>query len=151
MASSTSHTIAIQGGAVRRELQAAAAITPGHLLEIASGKVQKHSGDAGVLPGKLIALEDPCAAAGTTEAIDVDYDTNDTVYFAQGQPGDVYYMWLAIGESTTAGVTQLVSNAAGLLKAVSVGATTLEGSVVGVAEESKTGGAAALRCKVRIS
>ena len=150
MASTTSHTIAIQGGDVRRELQAAAAITPGHLLEIASGKAQKHSGDSGVLPGKLIALEDPCAAAGTTEAIDVAYDTSDTVYIAHGQPGDVYYMWLKAGETTVAGVTQLVSDGAGALKAVTVGATTLEGAVVGVAEEAVTAVAVA-RVRVRIT
>jgi hypothetical protein len=150
MASSTPHTIAIQGGDVRRELQAAAAITPGHLLEIASGKVQKHSGAAGVLPGVLVALEDPCAVAGTTEAIAVDYDTNDTVYFAQGEPGDLFYMLLKNGETVVTGVTQLQSAGDGTLQAVSVGAGTLEKSVVGVAESSLTA-SGATRIYVRIT
>lgn len=152
MASTSYHTIAIEGGAIRLEALADAAITPGELLEInADEEAAPHSADSGVLPGKLIALEDPAAVAGTTAVIDVDYDTGDTVHYAWGQSGDLFYMWLKAGESAVKGVTQLVSDAAGALKAKTVDANTLENSVVGIAAEDKTaGGGVRVRVLVRI-
>lgn len=152
MASSTYHTIAIQGGAVRLEALADAAITPGELLEINSDEeAAPHSSAAGVLPGKLIALEDPAAEASTTAAIDTDYDTGDTVYYAWGQSGDLFYMWLKAGETGVKGITQLISDGAGALQAKTVDANTLENSVVGISAEDKTaGGGVRVRHLVRI-
>lgn len=151
MASTTWHTIALQGGAVRREgLAGASGIKPGHLLYIDAGTVKVHAGAAGVLPGKLIALESPTAAASTTPAIETAYASGDTVYYAVGKPGDVYYMLLKTGETVVAGVTQLVSAGDGTLQAESVGATTLEGAVVGVADQSLTA-SGATRFRVRIT
>ncbi len=152
MASSTFHTIAVQGAAVRREAIAHEAITPGSLLTINTDEeVALHASAGGVLPGKLIALESPTAAAGTTEAIDVDYASGDVVYYAEGQPGDVYNMRLKIGESAVKGVTQFESSSvAGLLSAKTIDANVLVNAIVGVADEDVTGGAAVMRCRVRI-
>jgi hypothetical protein len=152
MASTTSHTIALQGALVRREALAHEAITPGQLLEINTDEeAAKHSAASGVVPGKLVALESPTAAAGTTEAIDVAYATGDTVYIAVGQPGDVYYMWLKAGESAVKGITQMASDGAGALIAKTVDANTLENSIVGIADEDKTaGGGVAVRLRVMI-
>ena len=153
MASSTYHSINISGNEiVRREALADAAIPPGELLEInADEEAAPHSGAAGVLPGVLVALEDPAAAAGTTEAIDVDYDAGDTVYYAVGRPGDVFYIFLAASQTVVKGVTQLQSDGAGALTPVTVGATTLEKSVVGVADEDKTTGGTRARIRVMIT
>lgn len=152
MASSTWHTIALQGEPVRREALAHEAITPGQLLEInADEEAAKHSADSGVLPGKLFALESPTAAAGTSAAIDTNYSTGDTVYFGQFKPGDVVYGWLHASEVVVKGVTQLVSDGAGAVKAVTVAAGTLEGAVVGVADQDLTAGLSATRCRIRIT
>ena len=153
MASSTYHSINISGdGIVRREALADAAITPGELLEInADEEAAPHSGSAGVLPGVLVALEDPTAAAGTTEAIDVDYDAGDTVYYAVGRPGEVYYMFLAASQTVVRGVTQLQSDGAGAVTPVTVDATTLEKSVVGIADEDLTAGVSRARLRVMIT
>lgn len=151
MASSTYHTIALQGGAVRREALAHEIITPGHLLEINTDEeAAKHSGDGGVIPGKLIALESPTAAAGTTPVVDTTYAAGDTVYYAVGQPGDVYNMLLKNGETVVKGITQLVSAGDGTLKAVSIGETTVVETVVGVADQDLTASGAS-RCRVRIT
>ena len=151
MASSTWHTIALQGEPVRREALAHEAITPGQLLEINTDEeVAKHSGDAGVLPGKLFALESPTAAAGLTAAIDTNYAAGDTVYFGQFKPGDVVYGFLKNGETVVKGVTQLVSDGAGAVKAVTVDATTLVGAIVGVADQDLTA-SGATRCRIRIT
>jgi hypothetical protein len=151
MASSTPKTIALEGCAVRKELLANAVIYPGELLEITSGKVDQHSGNAGVLAGKLFALESPTAAAGTSTAIDTTYPSGDSVYYAECQPGDVVYGWGKAGETFVTGVTQCVSDGAGAVKAATVDANTLENSVVGIAAESKVvGGGARERLKIRI-
>jgi hypothetical protein len=151
MASSTWHTIALQGGAVRREALAHEIITPGQLLEINTDEeVAKHSSDGGVIPGKLIALESPTAVAGTTGVIDTTYAAGDTVYYAVGQPGDVYYMFLKNGETVVKGVTQVVSDGAGAVKAVSIGETTVTETVVGVADQDLTA-SSATRCRIRIT
>ncbi len=152
MASSTWHTIALQGAAVRREgLAGASGIKPGHLLYVYTDEALRvHVVAAGVLPGKLIALESPTAAAGTTAAIDTAYASGDTVYYADGQPGDVYYMLLKSGETVVKGITQLVSAGDGTLQAATVDANTLEGAVVGVAEEDLTA-SGIVRVRVRIT
>lgn len=152
MASSTYHTIAIQGAAVRLERETHEAITPGELLAIdADEELIPHGSADGVLPGVLVALESPTAAAGTTEAIDVDYAAGDSAYYAQGQPGDVYYMWLKAGETVVKGQTLVSSDGAGAVKAIVVGAGTLTKSIVGVAEQDLTAGVGRERCLIRIT
>lgn len=156
----TEHTITIESadpnGVVRLERLASGAVTPGDLLDITGAAVRAHATAAGVLPGKLVALENQTPDTHTyptTAAIDIDYASGDTVYYAQGNPGDVFLMWLSAGEAATDGVTQLQSDGAGALAAVTVGATTLADSIVGVADETvdNSGGGAAVRLRVRIT
>ena len=61
-------------------------------------------------------------------------------------------MWLAAGETAVKGVTQLISDGAGALKAETVDGDTLANSVVGVPAEDvdNSGGGAAVRLAVRI-
>lgn len=158
MASTTYHTIAIRGGEVRDEgvAKTSSAITPGMLLEFDTGELDKHGVDAGVASPVLVALESPTAAAGTTAAIDTAYANGETVYYAVGQPGDVFYMYLAhsTGNNAVKGVSKLVSKGNGYLKVNTVGTAVTDGVLVGVPEEnldnSATGGSAA-RIRVRIA
>lgn len=153
MASSVYHTITVQANddQIRKEALAHAAITPGELLDINTDEeVEAHAGAAGVLPNKLIALETQTPDATATAQVDIDYAAGDTVYYAVGRPGEVYYMWLAASQTVVKGITQLQSDGAGALTPVSVGATTLTNSIVGVAAQDLTAGVARARCLVEI-
>lgn len=159
MAGTAYRTIVIQvaneqGDVTRRESLAEAAVTPGDLLNFASATtVQPHNAAAGVLQGKLVALETQTPDSETAHSIDTDYDVGDVVYYAEGKPGDVFYMWLADGQTAVMNPpSQLQSDGAGALNVVVVADTTLVNSIVGVAEEAldnSVGGAPA-RIKVRI-
>lgn len=153
MAASTPHTIAVEYQQVtRREALCHEAITPGEILAINSDEeLIPHGSSGGVLPGKLIALESPTADSATAAAVDVDYAANDKGYYAVGKPGEVFMLWLAAGETAVKGVTQLISNGAGALIAVTVDATTLANSIVGVAAQDLVAGGARARCLVQIS
>jgi hypothetical protein len=93
------------------EYVAAAAITPGNLIELAStGKVQKHSG-AGQSALPMFALEDEMQGNG----IDDDYAADAQVQCWIPGRGDVAFAILADDESVSIG-DFLQSNGAGLLK-----------------------------------
>ena len=154
----TEHSIVIElanlEGVVSLERLGSGTITPGHLLDITGAAVRSHATGDGVLPGKLVALENQTPdtqASPTTAAIDITYASGDTVYYAQGNPGDVFNMIVATSQTTVAGVSQLVSNGDGTLKVTTVDAATLVGAVVGVADEAVTSGTVVARCRTRIS
>jgi hypothetical protein len=154
MAKSFYSTIAIQGCEVRKEALADEAIIPGQLLRFdADEELEKHATAGGVLVNKLVALESPTAAPGTTQAIDTAYAIGEIVYYAIPRPGDVCYMFLAAGETAVKGISQLVSDGAGALQVATVDATTLVNSIVGVPAEDKdnSGGGSAVRVLVEIS
>lgn len=116
------------------EYEAAAAITPGMLIELTSaGKVQKHS-SAGQFTEKMFALENELEGGG----IDDDYASGDQVQCWIAGRGDQVYAFLADGENVTIGDI-LESHGDGCLqKAVAEAAdsATYPGSVVGVALEA---------------
>ena len=153
MAKSTYSTISIRGCEVRDEALADEAITPGQLLRFdADEELEKHATAGGVLVNKLVALESPTAAPGTTDAIDTAYAIGEIVYYTIPRPGDLVYMWLKAGETAVKGISQLVSDGAGALQVATVDATTLANSIVGVAAEDKdnSGGGSAVRVLVEI-
>ncbi len=84
---------------VNVEYIASAAITPGHLLELASATTVKVHANAGqnVLP--MIALEDELQGNAITDA----YAAADRVQCWIPQRGDVAYMILKNGENVSAG------------------------------------------------
>jgi len=154
----TRHTIVLESadlnGVTRLEKVCSEAITPGHLLAISSGAIIKHAAAAGVLPGKLFAVESLTPDTDTYPtyaAIDIPYASGDTVYYVQAKPGDVINAWLTTSMTATAGESYLVSTGDGTLTVASVGASTLEDSVVGVAENSVTTTSAVARIQVRIT
>ncbi len=157
MASTLYHKIVIESasplGVVRREKLASAAVGPGELLiQSAAGTVEPHSGAAGVLQGKLVALESQHPDAESAQAIDTDYANGDTVYYAEGRPGDIFYMFLANGQTTVMNPpSQMESDGNGHLNVSGGGAGILENSIVGVAEEvlaNATGLPARLRVRI---
>jgi len=156
----TPHSIVVKmanraDGVVRMEGIADEAITPGHLIRYdADEELELHADADGVLPIKLVALETLTPDTDqypTTAKIDIPYTANDTIYFANALPGDVYYMWLAAGETAVRGQSNMVSNGDGTLKVAAVGVGTLTNSIFGIAEEDvdNAGGGAAVRLRVR--
>lgn len=142
----TEHTIVVKSadrhGVVYREAIADEVFYPGHLLRFdADEELEKHATADGVLVGKLVALESQTPDTHTyptTAAISIPYAADDTAYYAEGQPGDVFQMFLYNGETVVKGVTQLISNGDGTLKAETVDAATLANAIVGVADEDAT-------------
>ena len=83
-----------------QERVAAAAITPGFLLEIDSaGKVKAHASAGQNVLGNLIALESELEGEGIDDA----YATNDQVQVWVAQRGEEAYMLLEDGENVAIG------------------------------------------------
>ena len=110
------------------EKVAAAAITPGHLVELTSAnKVQAHSGDGvGAFP-KMFALEDELQG----KEIDDAYAADDPVQVWVCQPGEVVYALLKNGETAVVG-SPLDSAGDGTLAVT----TTASAVIVGIALEA---------------
>jgi len=123
---STENQIHLKGDFRREELYAAAAISPGDLVELTSaGKAQVHS-TAGGVAERLVAVED--ALQGNT--IDDDYAADDLVSINIELPGNSVQMFLKAGENVAIGA-KLESAGDGTLQAVTTG------EVVAVAEEAE--------------
>lgn len=159
MASTTYHSIVIQtanqeGDVTRLENLAAAAITPGELLEKASATtVQAHSAAAGAAVPRLVALETQTPDDEDDFSIDVDYASGDTVYYAAAKPGDEFYMWLAAGENAAVNAL-LQSDGNGELQVLAaVVDATLAESVIGraVAAVDNSAGVVPARVRVRMA
>lgn len=124
-------TIIINGEPIRIEHNAAAAITPGFLCELAStGKAQKHS-TAGGTAERMFAIEDENQGKGIGD----DYATDNVCLLGIFRPGEEVNALLADGENAAIG-SKLESNGDGYLRVVdadaSVGDISIQ-SVVGVA------------------
>ena len=134
---------------VIEEYVAAAAITPGMLVELASATtVQAHSGqDENVLI--MVALEDELQGG----LISTDYDAEDQVQVWVPGRGDMINGILALGQNAVVG-DFLTSNGDGNLKvapAASIaGGDEYPEMIIGQAIEAVNATAAAARIKVRI-
>jgi len=106
-------TITIKGDPVIGERKAAAAITPGFLLElISTDKVQKHA-TAGGSAYAMFALEDENQGKEIGDA----YVTDNVCLFGMFSPGDEVNALLANGETADIG-SKLESNGDGYLRVV---------------------------------
>ena len=134
------HTIVLQSanlnGVVRKEAIADHALCPGELVRFdAAEELELHATANGVCVGTLVVLETitPDTIGHPLQAaIDMEYDADDLCYYAEGQPGDVFNMFLANGETAVKGVSLLESDGNGHLTVVAAG--TLINSLVGVAD-----------------
>lgn len=128
-------TITVGGSPTRFERAAAAAITPGHIVELTSSNtVQAHSTAGGTVAPLLVALEDENKGGEIGTA----YTAANVTLFAAFGPGDIFYGLLANGETAVIG-SKLESYGDGTLRVVdsdaSVGDIGVQ-SVVGVALEA---------------
>jgi hypothetical protein len=119
---------------VVEEYEAAAAITPGMLIEYTSaGKVQAHS-SVGEFAEKMFALENELEGEGISDA----YASGDQVQCWIPYRGDQVYALLSDGENVAKG-DPLESNGDGYLQkavAEAAGSATYPDSVVAVALEA---------------
>jgi len=123
---STENQVHLVGDFRREELKAAAAVSPGNLLEITSaGKFQKHS-TAGGACLRIFAEID--ALQG--ETLDDDYSTDDLVSANVEVPGNEVQAFLKAGENVAIGA-ELESAGDGTLQALTTG------KVVAVAREAE--------------
>lgn len=158
----TRHTIFVQTaqklGPNRLEAIGSAALLPGMLAQIkaAGGKLGKH-GIAHGASAKLIVLPSETPDTITyplVPNIDIPTTSGDTVYYAQGMPGDVVNAFLGTKSSVTKGVHFISSLANGYVQSCGTGLTVGGTCAIGVAWEtvdvSGAAGTAAKRCLVRI-
>lgn len=136
---------------VVKEYVAAGAITPGHLIELAStGKVQVHS-SAGGFAQKIFAFENELEGEGLANAL----AAGDRVQCYYMRAGDEVYALLKDGENVSIG-DKLVSAGDGTLQkaAVDSSGTVVEETIVAIALEavdlSASANTAAGRIKVEI-
>lgn len=155
----TEHTIVIQsakpGGVTKLEDVGTGAVMPGQLAELETTEMLRKHAKKNGFSAKLVVLENPTPdthAYPTTAAIDQPYTDGDTVYYAQGQPGDVFNMWIASGQNVKKGRDALISDANGRLVSAGTGvAGPGTSNVIGIPEEdANASGGTAIRCKVRI-
>lgn len=123
------------------EYQVNVAYTPGDLLEISTGKTQRHSVASGQT-APMFGVENP-SNGGT---IDTDTFADEIAPVLVSRSNDRIYAWLADTVAVVAGVTKLVSNGDGSLKAA-VG-TEDDAEIVGTADETKTA-TGKTRCWIR--
>jgi len=150
------------------EIVAAAAITPGHLVEFVpsggdAGQLRVHATSGGnAVP--MFALESlvPSIANSTTAPIDIAYADGDSVRWAIGKSGDVFYGWVPASAAALKRGDRMVSNGDGTLikytaQATNEGGTatyTIQAYAGGfIADEDKdnSAGGAAVRCRIRVA
>ncbi len=126
------------------------AITPGEILAVSTAQFIPHGSANGVAKPLRAAIESPYISDPTDAAIDHDYAIDEQVRYVLPQSGDLCYLFVKASEVMVQGVTLLASDGAGALQAIVPDATTVTGTVVAQAEESKTIGGTRERVKVRI-
>lgn len=120
--------IQLTGGFRAEEDRAAAALSPGHLLEFTSaGKVQKHSSE-GDHAERAVAVEDALQGNTLTTA----YALDDLVFYHLVDPGDEAQVFLQATENVAKGV-KLISAGDGTLKDLANAATGAGTEVIAIA------------------
>lgn len=129
------NTIVLKGHSIRKEREAAAAINPGHLVEITSAdKVQVH-GTAAANAQRAFAVENEVVGKGIDDA----YATGDWVLYEVLQPGAEIQAVLAASATAVARGAFLESAGDGTLRVLTTAAATSQASrasVVAVALEA---------------
>ena len=161
--------ILLAGDPVIFERLAAAAITPGHLVEIATGgdagKIKKHA-TAGGNAAAWFADTDPTPSrTATTDPLDTPYATSETVRVLACSNGDEIYAWIPASAAAIVEGDPLESNGDGTLRKHTAPSQAVNESgsatytiaqyvnaIVAVAAEAKdnSGGGSAVRLRVRV-
>jgi hypothetical protein len=138
------------------EYPASAAITPGHLVAVAStGKVAVHAA-AGLATRPLIAVENALIGKGISDA----YAADDLVQCVHAQPGDVIYALVAAGAAAIVKGDKLSSAGDGTFKKAVTASQLTSGNytytpadvILAEADEAvdNSGGGAAVRIRAII-
>jgi len=93
------NTINLKGGIIRKEAEAAAAIMPGHLVELDSSGLAQVQSSAGGVAQRAFALENDLIGGGIDDA----YADSVTVQYGVFQRGAEVYAWLDGGENVGIG------------------------------------------------
>jgi len=129
------NTIVVKGRGIRKERQAAAAINPGHLLELVStGKVKVHAG-AAKNASSMFAIENDLIGNAVTDG----YVTDDNVLYESLPPGSEVYARLAAAATAVTVGAFMESAGDGTLRILTTDTATdntQRNSVVGVALEA---------------
>lgn len=104
--------IVLKGAGILKELIAAAAITPGHLVERTSSNTLRVHATAGAQTLAAFAVNNEVVGDSINDA----YAASDTAHYEVLPPGCEVYAFLDIGENVAAGAS-LVSSGDGSLKA----------------------------------
>lgn len=99
---------------VKREALANAALSPGHLILLSSGKFIKHATDGKWGP---VFIADLNMLDGVATA----YAQNDTVQAFEPKDGEYYYVRAKTGQALVKGVTPLTADGAGRVRIGVVG------------------------------
>jgi len=150
MASSTPSTIKIKSKYewTQKEKLAAAAVTPGKLLEVTAADKFKHHATAGGVNQKAFAIEN----AMIGDDIDTDYSSGNQVHAIYAQPGDEVYAYF-LDSTTAANPTKFAqSDGSGNLKTVDTTTPSSTGDrvIVGRFLESVATTATATRIKLEV-
>ncbi|MHA1344968.1 MAG: hypothetical protein ACTSO3_01075 [Candidatus Heimdallarchaeaceae archaeon] len=146
---STENQVHLRGQFERDEIRAAAAITPGHLIEkVAAGTCQKHSTEGGVAMRMFAEID---ALQGNT--LDDDYAAAALVAVNLEHIGNDCQAFLKAGENVTIGEKLISAGDGTLIAAGSVSSGTTVADNVATAQEAKDlsgSGAVDTLIKVRI-
>lgn len=138
------HTIALKGEHIRKEGEASAAITPGHLVAFGGAKdLVVHASAAGQAR-KAFALENDLVGLGIDDA----YALGEMVQYGVFCPGSEVYAFLAAGENASKG-SKLVSAGNGALAVM--GSGEADGLVAFALEAKNNTGSTAVRIKVEVA
>lgn len=145
----SANQIQLKGGFWRDELRAAAALTPGHLIErTAADKVQVHATEGGFAE-RAFAVED--ALQGKT--IDDAYALDDLVSYNLVKPGSEVQAWLKAGENVAIGAKLVSAGDGTLIAEGSVASGVTVKQVIGIATEAldlSASGAVDTRIDIRV-
>lgn len=123
----TPHTILLSGNPQYfQEAPSSEAITPGHLVELAStGLLRKHSTSNGNAESFFAIEEKTPNRAVATQAIDTPYPSGDTVQWIGARKGDMVYAWVPASAAAIVIGDYLASNGDGTLHKAVTGGTFL--------------------------
>lgn len=153
MASTTPNIILLQVNGAERpifERAAAAAVTPGDLINVTSAGLVTPIAAANTPNARMFALENPYAPDPTLTALAQAYATSDQVRYVHAQGGDMVYARLATSQTVAIGDVLGPSATAGCLAKLTVDATTIAGAPCGIAEEAVTTTGAVGRIRMRV-
>lgn len=158
MASSTPNTILLKGCGIRKELNAAEAITPGSLVELASATTVQNHSTAGGAAAKAFAVENDLVGDG----IDTNYSSGDRVQYEVLPAGAEVYALVAASATAIPVGSPVISDGDGTVAVYaaqdvdeggSATYTIYADSIVGYALEAvdNSGGGSAVRIKIEVA